>query len=152
VERVGQDLDALGRGALLRDHAAELGSVMSSPSSFDAGTSGKAGWRRSAKMISGRMLAGLQILQHVAGLLVEHLGVPTEARRDTLARLGIRHRDHPVAALLEEPHVTSSTRAEAGGAHAQLARIGLRVLEQLLDRLERASARTNRRSRPPGCA
>src|SRR5436853_6749057 len=131
-ERVGQRLNALDRHALAGRQAAEL-------RQRDV----EAQLLRRRHVSERRMspfreddqrpeLAGLQVLQHVAGLLVEHLGVAAERGGVTLAWLRVRHRRHLVAFLLrsEERRVGKECRSRWPPSHYITNRdlVGLRDL------------------------
>src|SRR5215470_13562569 len=103
-EGVGQYLDALRRNAFARGEAPELRQRDVQAQLLRRRHVGK---RRVALLREDDQrpqLAGLEILQYVAGLLVEHLGVTAEGSRVALSRLRVRHRRHLVALLLEELH------------------------------------------------
>src|SRR5713101_6493297 len=87
LERVGQHLHAVGRRALPGDHAAELGQRDVEPQLLRRGHVREGGMAPLREDDQRAELPGLQVLEHVAGLLVDHLGVPAERRRVPLARL-----------------------------------------------------------------
>src|SRR5213593_610558 len=120
-ERAGQRLHALRRHAFPGGQAAELRQRDVQAQLLRRWHVGE---RRMAFLREDDQrpqLARLEILEHVAGLLVEHLGVTTERGRIALPRLRVWHRRHLVALLLEELHGHVVNRAEAHRGNAQLA-------------------------------
>src|SRR2546428_3636042 len=103
-EGIGQRLHALRRHALAGHQATKLRERDVQAQLLRRRDVGERGMALLGEDDQRLELAGLEILQHVAGLLVEYLRVTPERGGVTLPGLRIGHRRHLVALLLEDPH------------------------------------------------